>query len=341
MRLKTISAANMAEGMRLVRETLGDEAIIVSSQPGDSGLGVRITAAVEELDPIPGSLVANVEVGVAPAPEAAAAFDVVDVIDVVADALDFHRTPIDLSERIVDGATMASSDDPVMTLAAGLDAVFSFRPLSIAPGEKPAMLVGPPGVGKTVCTAKLAAQAVLQHRPVAVICSDTVRTGAGAQISDLTAVLRVGVDTADTPDALRRLLDQHGRDSRVLIDSAGVNPFDSVDMDRLQSLLLDGAVEPVLVLNAGRNPADAAEMAMEFHAIGVRRMIATQLDIARRLGGILAPAAAGPLSLAQVSVSPNIADGLNPINPVALARLLLPHQSEAPMELPRTQVGSP
>jgi flagellar biosynthesis protein FlhF len=48
MRLKSYNAPTMAEAMRLVREELGDNAIIVSTQRSSDGQGVRITAALED-----------------------------------------------------------------------------------------------------------------------------------------------------------------------------------------------------------------------------------------------------------------------------------------------------
>ena len=49
MRLKSYTAATMAEAMSLVRRELGDDAIIVSTQRAATGKGVRITAALEQL----------------------------------------------------------------------------------------------------------------------------------------------------------------------------------------------------------------------------------------------------------------------------------------------------
>ncbi len=46
MRLKSFSAASMAEAMKQVRQELGDDAIIVSTQGGDAADSVRVTAAV-------------------------------------------------------------------------------------------------------------------------------------------------------------------------------------------------------------------------------------------------------------------------------------------------------
>src|SRR3546814_14429998 len=48
MRMKTFQAATMNEAMSLVRDALGDEAIIVSTYIHRDGGGVEITAAVEQ-----------------------------------------------------------------------------------------------------------------------------------------------------------------------------------------------------------------------------------------------------------------------------------------------------
>ena len=82
------------------------------------------------------------------------------------------------------------------------------------------------------------------------------------------------------------------------------------------------------VLPAGGDAMESAEMAVAFAAIGADRMIGTRLDIARRLGGILSATQAGNLALMAVSTSPNIGTALLPINPVSLARLLLPRPAE-------------
>ncbi len=56
MRLKSYIAPSMAEAMQLIRQELGDDAIIVSTQRAAGGKGVRITAALEptDTDELPG-----------------------------------------------------------------------------------------------------------------------------------------------------------------------------------------------------------------------------------------------------------------------------------------------
>lgn len=49
----------------------------------------------------------------------------------------------------------------------------------------------------------------------------------------------------------------------------------------------------LLVLPAGLDPAEAAETARAFLALGARHLLPTRLDAARRLGGVLAGAGGG------------------------------------------------
>ena len=50
MRLRSFTAATMADAMRRVRMELGEDAIIVSSHDFDGGKGVSVTAAIEHRD---------------------------------------------------------------------------------------------------------------------------------------------------------------------------------------------------------------------------------------------------------------------------------------------------
>jgi len=75
------------------------------------------------------------------------------------------------------------------------------------------------------------------------------------------------------------------------------------------------------VLPAGGDAAESAELAAALAGTGATLLIATRLDVARRLGGILAAAAAG-LALAEAGIGPGAADGLVPLTPDLLAARL-------------------
>lgn len=88
---------------------------------------------------------------------------------------------------------------------------------------------------------------------------------------------------------------------------------------------IDGEI--VFVAAAGGDPIEAAEIAEAYATMGARRMVSTRIDIARRLGAVLAAADAGRLTFAEVGISGAVAEGLAPLNPISLARLLLPNHA--------------
>jgi len=334
MRLKTFTAASMPEAMRLVRDALGPDAIIVSSQPGDKGNGVRVTAAIEQpADPAP-------QLKAAPG---------ADTIDRLTESLMRHGVPGYIAERLLAGATKAQvrTTDPIVSLAAALDTVFAFAPMALPEaarrGGRPIMLVGPPAIGKTVTVAKLAARAVMARKPVMLVTMDTRRAGAVDQLAAFARVLKVNLAEAADAEELMRVAGDAG-DHAVLIDSGGINPFDAAETSALAAAAEAVHAEPVLLVPAGGDANESAEIAEAFSAIGAGRMIATRVDLARRLGGLLSAAEAGRLAFAEVSVTPQIAEGLSPVNPIALARLLLPWaargQSEVSHRTPRKQAAA-
>ena len=145
MRLKSYTAATMAEAMNMVREELGEDAIIVSTQRSSDGQGVRITAALED---------AEREEDIA---RALAGEDSTPFSESVREALTYHGVPPRLIEKMVLTARSVDVGSPTMACAAALEDHFYFAPLPERKAPRPFMLVGPPGSGKTITVAKLAA----------------------------------------------------------------------------------------------------------------------------------------------------------------------------------------
>ncbi len=326
MKLRIFGAASMNEVMAQVREQLGGDAIILSTQTDPDG-HVRVTAAAGE---VAGEVAEDV---------AGAAGDgnpVADPLPIIRRALVAHGVDDSLGDILLEAAHdhRHSKMTCAVAFAAALDSCLTFAPLPETP-DRPIMLVGPPGAGKTVTVAKLAARAHLAGLSVRVIGADTVKAGGFAQLQQLAEALRIGLRKAEDPEELRTAIAGSNGGDLVIVDSFGVNPFESDDIDRLKQLLAVANLEPVLVIPAGLDTVDAAEIATAFASLGCHRAIITRLDLARRFGSLLAAAHASRLALSDVSVSPNIGDGLRSLNPVGLARLLLPaelHANTAPRE---------
>ena len=205
----------------------------------------------------------------------------------------------------------------------GLPAGFAPASLAFAalPLETPLLFVGPPGAGKTLTVARLATRLVMGGSQPLVITADGKRAGATEELAAFTKLLGIRLVVACHPVALSRALAH--RNGPVLIDTPGCNPFDPDQLQELSELAATATATPVLVLPAGLDPAEAGEVARAFAAIGARFLVATRMDLAHRLGGVLAAAAAGGLALTEAGVGPGAADGLQPITPEWLAARLM------------------
>jgi flagellar biosynthesis protein FlhF len=302
MRLRTVIAPDARQAMARLRALLGADAIIVATQQVDGG--VRITGAAESEEVDLGVLLA--------APRTS------PCVDRLARVAAHHELPPGVRDRLLAALREPSSTDPVAALGHALHQVYRFTPL---PQPARLLLSGPPGAGKTASVAKLAARAVLEGQTVAVLSTDVARAGGIEQLRALLAPLQLEPQAAPEPRRLDRLIADAGAEL-VLIDSPGINPFRPADLGRLsQELEVSGAL-PVLVLDAGTGGADSADMAQTFAALGGRWLFATKLDVARRLGGVLAAADAG-LALAEAGIGPTIGRGLGALSPAGLARLLV------------------
>lgn len=333
MRLKTYCAGSMAEAMQLVRKDMGRDAIIVATHQEAPGAEVQVTAAVEtDEDDGEGLLSGWDDGGDEPAASAESGGRNRraggDEGGLLHRELRYHGVPAELADRLSRLGARFSAGDPVMALAGALDEAFTFSPLADLPLARPLMLVGPPGAGKTIAAAKLMTRARRAERPFAAVTTDTRRAGGVEQLQAFTAILGAELIAGDETEALAAAVEAAG-DRELYIDTAGANPYEAEDLETLRAQVRSLRAEPVLVLPAGNDPLEAADIARAFASVGARRMIATRLDMSRRFGSLLAAAAAGQLAFAGVGISPFVADGIATLNPLSLARLLLPATAAA------------
>jgi flagellar biosynthesis protein FlhF len=314
MQLRTFTAPSIADAMQMVRDALGPDAMILSSQR-NGRKGVSVTAAAQRHErPV-------IE-------QAGDAAGVIAVLDAIGSTLDFHGLPPVIADRLMGLAADAPSTDIIPTLSHALGRRIRFQPIDPV-ASSPIMLVGLPGAGKTSCLAKLAARARLLDQTITAITCDTESAGAVEQLATYTRLLEIPAFRAKDQATLARALEAARKTAGVLIDTIGSNPFCAADMAPLRALAAAAAAEPVLVLAAGGDVAETADAVAAFAEIGVKRIIVTKIDTTRRLGAVIAAADTSKLALADASLSPRIADGLQPLAPGELARILIHHPLSA------------
>lgn len=317
MRLKSFYGANVTEAMRQVREALGDNAIIVATRDDEMG-GVRVTAAVDDPVSAPEKVRAPIQ------------NDDTDtaVIDQIASACLAHQVPSLLSEKLIATATQFAGEETLLALGAALDMHLSFGPLSLGELQKPLILIGPPGAGKTLSTAKLATQATLAKMPVAVISTDTQRAGGMEQLAAFVRLLEIDLIEIEDPHALQDAIDIQKKGTLILIDTAGCNPFDHQDKQNLSTLIKTSKAMPLIIMPADMDALESLDMVKEYQGLGASHLFFTRLDMTRRMGGLLRVAYESKLTLSQYSASSKVTEQPYPLNPVSLARVILPKSSE-------------
>ena len=322
MRLKTYTARTLAQALQQARRELGEDAVILSTEGGRGG--ARLVAAL----PPPADDDAALEqalardagaYGEAPPPAPGAS----SLSAGLRSALSWHGVPAGLIERLLRAAVAPAGTGAEAVLAVALDALLGFQPLAARGGGRPLMLVGPPGVGKTLTAARLIVDTHRRGRPVLAASCDTRRAGGIEQLEAFTRILALPLARIEAPAGLTAAVAAAVAGSTVIIDTAGSCAFSRDEMQELATLIEAAEAEPVLVLAAGGDAAEAGETAAAFARLGCRRMIATRIDVSRRLGGLLAATAAGRLAFAGAAIGPHAAEPPAPVSASSLARLLL------------------
>lgn len=310
MRIRTFRARTVAAAMSAARAELGPEALILGTRRVADG--IELTAATEPEEEI--SPLAPLA-PLTPTPPPAPAFAPRD--EAIAQALAAHGLPDALRARLAAGPDLAA------TLAATL----RFEPLGLGPGSA-LLVVGPPGAGKTLMVAKLATRLRLAGETPRVIAADGRRAGAVEQLAAFTRLLGIDLIAAPHPATVLRALASRS-EAPALIDTAGLDPFDAGEREEIAALAAASGAAIALVIPAGMDAMEAADMAEAMAEAGARVLLATRLDLARRIGAIPAAAATG-LAIAEAGTGPGAADGLAPMTAEALAaRLLSPPAARA------------
>ncbi len=331
MRLKAYHAATAEDAIRQIQRELGDDALVVATET--DGAGVRVVVAIESGPEIPEPVFEPQLVGddededlrESPIPRFGRGGTPPES-DALAKVLSFHGLPPMLAARLEEGGRLGRrtpSDSVGSTLARRLAGTFRFAPLGGRASATPLLLVGPPASGKTLAVAKIAAQATLEGMTVRIVSTDRTSAGGVPALSAFAQILGVPFDVAERPEDLQRFALGKLRGAILLVDTAAANPNNPADIAALGRLAVAVGGEPVLTLPAGLDVAESAETAEAFARAGCTRLIPTRLDIARRMGGLMAAAAAGTYAFAKASVSGSPADPLEALDAERFARILV------------------
>lgn len=348
MKMKQIQASDMQAAMKLARNELGDDAVLLNSKTLPGGKGIIVTFAIDERDPVsfdddeagwddPAPVHIQPYTPAVVRPASAAAEIDHPAYALALEVLAHHAMPEPLNGKLrlrlkTHGYTAGALVDVAeAALADALAHEISFKAVATAASIPPAralMLVGTHGAGKTSAIAKLATELTLHKQRVVIISSDNERMGAADTLAGLSQLLKCQFHIAEDRAALKPLVRECQGQAWALIDSTGVNIYEFAQLKALGELAGLQGVEPILTCPAGMDAAEAQEMAGVLGFLGIERMIATKMDAARRLTSLFTAITTGGFALANLSSSAKPTQSCSPASPAALARLMFRHVRE-------------
>lgn len=357
MRMKQIIAKDMKEAMVLARETLGDDAVLLSTQKQPGSKGIVVTFAVEEElfeetfqspfeqtsndnfapqaepEPAPASPKPTAPKAAAkPAaakPAAPVARSSYPAYDLLLSIMAYHKLPEELFIKLtalldrIDLPEQLSYETCEQILTQIIGPHVAMKPLNVADhlNGKALMFVGPYASGKTSLVAKYATQAHMAGLPVMIFSTDTERMAGLAMLEGLKPLLGIEVMVAETRNQLRNLIKSQSGKHVLLIDSPGVNIYEFQQMKALGEFASLGDVEPILTCPAGIDRDEALELASVFSFLNIQRFALSRADSARHLSSVFAMLHEG-YGLACVSQSAKLSTAPEEASHRLLAQLM-------------------
>ncbi len=315
MKIKNFIADNISDAMFQVKEALGADAIILSSQNIEGK--IHLTAALDEDTDFEFKEDETTQI-----------IDTKAYFDETAlrEALRYHGS-LDLVEQHILAScreVMRSSSikNDMDILAAALKKLYRFTPL-LRFDHRVQMFMGTPGSGKSTAIAKVATQAKLKGIKSVIVSTDNIRAGANKQLEAFANILNTDFVFFKEAKELYHFLQNSKNYELVLIDTPGINPFISKEAEKVAPFADCAKCAKILTLDAGRNVYEAVEGAEVFADFGVRYLLPTRLDLTRRIGSILSVIDCCGFSLCAASVSSSIASGVVGVDSTSLAKLIL------------------
>ena len=176
-------------------------------------------------------------------------------------------------------------------------------------------LVGSPGSGKSSAVAGIAARWVMRNGPngAVLVSAGDPRFGAFEQLARLGRLLGIPTYQVEEIEALPALLTRLGEQRLVLVDTGATGSRSddpSVEERNFATLRSIGSI--AAVLPATLQATAARQIAARYARSGVTACIATRLDEAASLGGLLSAVISAALPLVYVTDGTRLPDDLRP-----------------------------
>jgi len=293
MQIKRFEAKSIREALQQVRETMGPEALILSTKPVKKSSfpfelsrrsSIEVIAAIDrpaETPPLrPPSPVSlskpRDEEGKGGAEEDAIIQKVLST-GLCPEVVHGVVKEIQASRKELSGWTLAETYRGLLRWKL-MEKVEVTGPSF--DGPQIWSFIGPTGVGKTTTLVKLAAHFRLRaSKKVSLISIDTYRVGAVEQLKAYSQILGVPLEIALNREDLKQAIEKNRHQDFVLIDTAGRSPKHKSQLEELKDFLtIHPHIENHLVLSATTKDEDLEQAADRFGILPIRSCIFSKID---------------------------------------------------------------
>ena len=329
MKLKRFTAPTMNEAIQAIKADLGEEAVILSTRKvkGSNGKpALEVTAAVEQLAAAPKASTAK--------PSATTTADIelepVSKLDTsngeLAEKLMAHGITPALAQRL-QKAVSALADSGFSeedSLEMVLNKLITFKaPSELLESGKPFVLVGSTGAGKTTTLAKIAVTERMHGRKVALVTMDTYKIGGVEQLDIYADALKESLHVVKSGTTLADALQKIKGYDLILVDSAGVNPYERTRMADIAKQLSEVDATIALMLPSNLNAAEMVALPKAFGALKPQHLVFSKMDETSFLGGMVNTAIESGLPLCFATDGQRVPQDLLQLDAKTLSRRLL------------------
>jgi flagellar biosynthesis protein FlhF len=312
MKLKRFVAQDAKKALQMVKDTFGNDAVILSSHSIEDG--VEVVAAIDYDETVINQQAAIDKVkDTTPLDKAISPFDdmkceIQTLRNMIENQFSMPQST-SLLQNILQNQLISlgmenkfaieytKRIDPRLNAIEGwkkiLDMIREKLPLyresNIESGGVYAF-IGPTGVGKTTTIAKIAARFALRYgaENLGLVTMDCYRIAAHEQLMMYGKILGVNVCIAEDEASLTRTMRKLSSKKLVLIDTAGMNPNDARVKEQLQRLENHSiSISKVLVLSATSHYQVLSNAINKYNDFNISQCILTKIDEALSIGAAI------------------------------------------------------
>ncbi len=194
-------------------------------------------------------------------------------------------------DYLKDNINMLSQENIDKYVISNLSSMIRTKEFKVVEKNRPHKIafVGPTGVGKTTCLAKLATiSKILHNLDVGIISADTYRLGAIDQLKIFSEIIDIDFLVAYEPYELEEMVNKFRKKDIIFIDTAGRSQHKTEQLEKTREFLDTVDLDDVyLVLSATATTKNLYNVAESFQLYDYSAFVFSKIDESAAFGNIL------------------------------------------------------